>query len=52
MAATSNTLDQIDTKLDELDVLIAKLAIPNVNQYRTQLYDLYAALEAAVEENA
>lgn len=52
MAATNHIMDQIDTKLDQLDVLISKLQIPNVNEHRQKLYDLYAALEAAVEENA
>lgn len=50
MAATNNVLDQIDAKLDELDVLISKLNIPNNKAYRQQVYDLYAALEQAVED--
>ena len=46
-----NILDKIDIKLDELDVLINELTIPNKKEYRQQIYNLFAALEQAVEEN-
>lgn len=45
----SVTLARIDDKLDELDILIADLPINNKEQYRQQLFSLYAALEAEVE---
>lgn len=46
-----NILDKIDSKLDELDVLINELTIPNKKEYCQQIYNLFASLERAVEEN-
>lgn len=43
------TLARIDDKLDELDSLIHDLGIPNAADHCTKLYELYAALETAVE---
>lgn len=46
------TLEQIDTKLDEMDVLIAGLPIPvNVqNGLRNTLYAIWEEIEQAMEE--
>ena len=47
----SEVLDQVDTKLDELDVLLSKFTAINTREYRQRLYDLYADLESAVENS-
>ncbi len=36
---------------DELNALINELTIPNKKEYRQQVYNLFASLERAVEEN-
>ena len=46
----NETLDKIDDVLDTLDALINDLPIANKKAYRQQVYDLYAALEQAVED--
>ena len=44
-------LDRIDSTLDEVDRLIHQLTVPNKKDLAQQVYDLFAKIEAKVEEN-